>query len=336
MAYRFDLEEFFPPALFDAITDVRATRPYVIEQEALARRQRTQLAPDGKLVIVAADHPGRHVTVLGSEPLRMGNRYEYLGRILRTMVHPECDGLMTTPDIIDDLFIVNHLVREAGGQSFLDDKLLVGCMQRGGLINAVFEMDDRFTSYTAYELKRMRLDAGKMMMRTDLSDPASGKTLQYCADAINELRRAGLTCFLEPLPAIKVDGVYKVDKSFAALLKLIGVATALGEGTSNTWLKVPYVENYAQAARATTLPMLVLGGDPGGDPFPAIREVEQGMREAKNSRGALIGRCVLFPGDEDPAAILSIVNAIVHQGLSLDKARLQLPELRGQYIDALK
>jgi len=60
------------------------------------------------------------------------------------------------------------------------------------------------------------------------------------------------------------------------------------------------------------------------------------MREAKNSRGALIGRCVLFPGDEDPAAILSIVNAIVHQGLSLDKARLQLPELRGQYIDALK
>lgn len=336
MAYRFNLEEFFPVALFEEITNVRATRPEVVEQEALARRQRTQLAPDGKLVIVAADHPGRHVTALGTEPLRMGNRYEYLGRILRAIIHPECDGLMTTPDIIDDLFIVNRLVKEAGGQSFLDDKLLVGCMQRGGLINAVFEMNDRFTSYTAYEMKRLRLDAGKMMIRIDFNDMASGETMQYCADAINDLRRNKLPIFLEPLPAKKIDGVYKVDKSSEALLKLIGMATALGEGSSHTWLKVPYVENFAQAARATTLPLLVLGGDMGSNPFPAIEEVERAMQSAKNARGALIGRSVLFPGDEDPLAILTVVNGIVHKGLSLSQARDQIPEQRQLQINALR
>lgn len=336
MAYRFNLEEFFPVSIFEAITDVRATRPWVIEEEAAARRLRTKFAPDGKLVIVAADHPGRHVTVLGNEPLGMGNRYEYLGRMLRSIVHPECDGLMTTPDIIDDLFILNRLAKEAGGESFLDDKILVGCMQRGGLINAVFEMDDRFTAYTAYELKRMRLDAGKMMMRLDLNEEASGRTLQYCADAINDLRRARLYCFLEPLPAKKVDGVYKVDKSYEALLKLIGVATALGEGSSHTWLKVPYVENFQQAALSTTLPMLVLGGDTGGNPFLAIAEVEQAMQQAKNARGALIGRTVLFPGDDDPLAILLAVNDVVHHGLSLDETRNRVGEYRNQFMNIFK
>lgn len=336
MAYGFNLEEFFPTSVFEAITDVRTSRPWVVYEEASSRRRRGHFAPDGKLVIVAADHPGRHVTVLGDQPLGMGNRYEYLGRLVRSIIHPQCDGVMTTPDLIDDLFILNRLVKEAGGDSFLDDKLLVGCMQRGGIINAVFEMDDRFTAYTAYELKRMRLDAGKMMMRLDLNEEASGRTLQYCADAINDLRRAGLYCFLEPLPAKKVDGVYKVDKSYEALLKLIGVATALGEGSSHTWLKVPYVENFRQAALATTLPMLVLGGDTGGNPFLAIGEVEQAMKEAKNARGALIGRTVLFPGDDDPLAIMLAVNDVVHRGATSEQARNNLDNYRDQLMNIFK
>jgi len=335
MAYHFDYEKFLPQALYEAITEVRATRPWVVEEEAAARRRRPQLAPDGKLAILAADHPARHNSGLGSDPIRLGNRHEFLARILRMMVSPECDGLMATPDVFDELFIVSHLVRRAGGPSFLDDKVLVGCMQRGGLLNAVWEMEDRFTAYTAYELSRLRFDAGKMMIRLDFNDPGTAKTLEYCGNAINELRRANITPFLEPLPVKKVDGVYKTDTSTEGLLKFLGVAAGLGEGSARTWLKVPYVENFGLAAKATTMPMLVLGGDRGGDPYPVLREIEQAMNAAPNARGALVGRFVLYPGDEDPLAVLGVVNDIVHGRQSLEQARDNMASRRDSLMDVL-
>ena len=147
--YEFNLETFFPLAIFDQITDVRVQSPEIIDRHAQARRRRQDLTLDGKLTILAADHPGRGVTALGSDPFKMGNRHQYLGRILRVLTTSDFDGFMSTPDMIEELLIVDYLLQQGGGPSFLDGKVLVGCMQRGGVAGVAGELDDRFGSYSA-------------------------------------------------------------------------------------------------------------------------------------------------------------------------------------------
>ena len=130
--YRFDVKDFFPKRVMDKITEVRVDRREVIQIEADARRRRASVTKDGKLTILACDHPARRITKSGDDELIMGDRQEYLGRILRVVTDPEFDGVMGTPDILEDLLIVNYLVKEAGAEGFLDGKVMIGCMNRGG------------------------------------------------------------------------------------------------------------------------------------------------------------------------------------------------------------
>src|SRR5690606_41064855 len=46
-------------------------------------------------------------------------------------------GVLGTPDVIEDLLLLGAL----------DDKVVLGSMNRGGVEGAVFEFDDRFTAY---------------------------------------------------------------------------------------------------------------------------------------------------------------------------------------------
>jgi hypothetical protein len=197
--YTFDLKAFFPDFIFDRVTEIRVDAPEIIEQQAAARKKRAKLAPKGKLTILAADHPGRGVTAIGSDPYIMGDRQQYLGRILRVLTATAFDGFMSTPDMIEDLLILDYLVQRGGGASFLDDKVLIGCMQRGGIAGVVGEVDDRFTSYTAESIARFRLDGGKMLLRFVPFDERTLDTVDYCARAVTELNRYGLPAFVEPL-----------------------------------------------------------------------------------------------------------------------------------------
>ena len=79
--YEFRTEEFFPEELKQEITEVRVEAPRIVEAEMEGRRRRDQLTLDGRLVILAADHPGRMVTKSGDEPIAMGDRLEYLSLI---------------------------------------------------------------------------------------------------------------------------------------------------------------------------------------------------------------------------------------------------------------
>ena len=331
--YHFDLESFFPRSLFEAITDVRLRRPEVVAEEAAKRKRRDVLAPDGKLTILAADHPARRVTNVGSEPVAMGDRYQYLGRVLRVIAGDEFDGVMGPTDIIEELFIVSYLVREAGGPPFLDDKVMLGCMNRGGLAGTVFEMDDRFTSFTVDSIAALRLDASKIMFRLADDDPGSLDTIVSCAEAITKLNALGITTFLEPLAVQKTEGKWKTLKEPTALIKVVGVASALGDSSLRLWLKIPYCDHFEQVARATTLPILMLGGEAAGDPTGILEEFAAGMRAGSNVRGALVGRNVLFPGNDDPLATAMAVQRIVHEGSSAGEAVDHLVESRGRNVD---
>lgn len=316
----FDLEAFFPRRAMDLVTEVRVDFPEAVVEESRRRKRREKLTTDGKLAVLATDHPARGVTRIGDDPLRMGNRWEYLGRALRVLTTPGFDGIMGTPDFLEDLFIVSYLIRQRGGPSILDGKVLVGCMQRGGVAGVAGEIDDRFGSYTAEAIERFGLDGGKMMFRAVPDDERTLKTIDYCARAVTELARRGLYAFVEPLPMRQQDGQYLADYSVPTLVKYVGVVAGFGETSRYTWIKIPYVEGYGTVAAATTLPILMLGGESKGDPIPVLQNFARGMRAAGNVRGVMVGRNVTFPGPWDPGAVAWAVAGIVHRGVREEEA----------------
>jgi DhnA family fructose-bisphosphate aldolase class Ia len=334
--FSFDLEYFFPINIFEKITDVRVHSPDVIEKHAKTRKQRPKLTKDGKLTILAADHPGRGVTALGSDSYRMGNRYEYLGRILRVLTATDFDGFMSTPDMIEDLLIVDYLIQNSGGPSFLDDKVLVGCMQRGGIAGVSGEIDDRFGSYTAESIKRFKLDGGKMMFRFVPDDERTLWTIDYCSKAINELNRYELIPFVEPLRMDYRDGKWVSNHTADELIKLVGVIGAMGDSSRNTWMKLPYCEGYDRVTLATTQPILMLGGSSNENPTQTYYDFASGMATRSNVRGALVGRNVTFPGPEDPAAVAAAISSVVHAGASGEEAIEITHSLRGKNMDILR
>lgn len=87
----------------------------------------------------------------------------------------------------------------SAGPSFLDGKVLIGCMQRGGVAGVVGELDDRFGSYTAKSLDRFRLDGGKMMFRFVVDDERTLWQIDCCAQAVTDLNQYELVPFVEPL-----------------------------------------------------------------------------------------------------------------------------------------
>lgn len=318
--YEFDLEAFFPLQIFDSITDIRVDAPEIIEQQAQIRKKRPRLTKDGRLTILAADHPGRGVTVLGKDPFKMGNRYQYLGRILRVLIASDFDGFMSTADMIEELLIVDYLVQQGGGPSFLDDKVLIGCMQRGGVAGVAGELDDRFGSCTAESLARFRLDGGKMMFRFVPDDERTLWQIDYCSKAITDLNRYGLVPFVEPLRMDYEDGRWISKNTADELVKLVGVIGGMGDSSRHTWMKLPYCEGFSRVAMATTCPILMLGGPSKEDPRYTYQDFAAGMGARHNVRGALVGRNVSFPGPEDPAAVAQAIHGIVHSGLSPDEA----------------
>ena len=335
MAYRFDVAQFFPRRIMDAITEVRVDRPDIVGVSAARRKRRIRPTRDGKLNVLACDHPARGVTATLDQPLLMGNRQEYLGRVVRALLCPELDGVMAHTDLIEDLLILDHLLHESGAPLLLNDRLVAGCMNRGGVYQIAGEMHDRFTSFTADSLVRLRLDGGKMLLRVDNEDERTLQTLGECAEAISGLSRHNLLAFVEPLP-MKRDGKgYVTNYSVAELVKWVGVCAGLGETSRNTWLKIPYIPGFEQVALATTLPILLLGGPAHGDPLPTLKECAAGISCGRNVRGTMVGRNVLFPGDEDPLSMTAAVAAVIRHGTTPAGAVLAMDEARNTSMDAL-
>lgn len=326
----FEARAYLPREIYDAITDVRVKQPGFADGEADRRARRGVPAPDGKLVILAADHPGRASLKIQDDPVAMADRHELLARILRVLSHPGIDGVMSTPDIVEDLLILAGLIRERGGPSPLDERLLIGCMNRGGLPGSVWEMDDRFTGFTTRRMLVLGLDGGKFMVRIDPTDRGSMATIDGCVRAITELAEASLLSFLEPLPVVRENGAYKVVRTARALIDAVSVSSSWGASSLYTWIKLPTCPEFERVARATTLPLVLLGGEAVGDARPVLEDLRRGMAAGANVRGAMIGRNVLYPGADDPRAIAAAVSAIVHDGSGVDEAIGAMDAERGK------
>jgi DhnA family fructose-bisphosphate aldolase class Ia len=344
----FQAQEYLPPSLLAQLTQTRVSDPDRALRVAGARKRRARLTIDGRLSLLAADHPARRVTAVGEDQLAMADRHDYLARVVRVLQSERVDGVMATMDILEDLLLLHDLVLGKGGPPLLDDKLLIASLNRGGLQGVSWEMDDPVTGATPATVAAWNLDGAKFLVRICDDDPASLKTMVAAAQAITELNALGLPMFLEPLPAVKTDKGYKVIKTAEALTVIAGVASALGDSSRHLWLKLPYCENYESVTRATTLPILLLGGESTGDPTHFMRQVAAAiaMREVAAGpgrrlvvngtvRGALAGRNVLYPGAEDPLAVAEAVGRIIHNDLTVEQAAEILPAFRGRDPDWL-
>jgi len=331
----FSSETYLPLDVVDRITDLRVNDPHRMLIAASRREQRETLTRDGKLNILAADHPARGVVRVGDETIAMANRHDYLARIVRVLVGNAVDGVMATMDVLQDLLLLHELVRESGGPAFLDDKVLLASLNRGGLAGTAWELDDPITGADAETCKRYRLDGAKLLLRIADDDPCSLKTMSACSAAITRMNAVHLPTFLEPLPVRRDQSGYKVIREAPALARIAGIASALGDSSHLLWLKLPYTERYETVARATTLPILLLGGESVGDPRPLLDEIVRGLRAGSTVRGALVGRNVLYPGADDPFAVANAVDGIVHRGWDTDAATAALEEQRGKDMDAI-
>ena len=310
--------------MLSRITDLRVRDPRRLEAAAARRRRRDGLTGDGRLNLLAADHPARRVTAVGGDPLAMADRHDYLARVVRILLGGSVDGVMATMDLLEDLLLLGELLREAGGPAFLDRKLLIASLNRGGLAGTTWELDDPLTGADAETVRRFGLDGAKLLLRIADDDPGSLRTMVACAVAISRMNDLGLPTFLEPLPVERGPQGLKVLKEAGALARAAGVASALGSSSRHLWLKLPYCDGYDRVARATTLPILLLGGESAGDPRPFFTAVANALAAGSSVRGALVGRNVLYPGDRDPLAVATAVDGIIHRGWSAEQAAASL------------
>ncbi|MDN5797091.1 MAG: deoxyribose-phosphate aldolase [Intrasporangium sp.] len=285
------------------LTEIRVRQPQRIADAWAARRHRELVPADGRLLIVAADHPARGALGVREDRMAMGSRTDLLERLATALARPGIDGVLGTPDVLDDLLLLGAL----------DDKVVIGSMNRGGLQGAVFELDDRFTAYRASDIVANGLDGGKMLTRVALDDPGTAATLEASARAVTELGAARVMAMVEPFWSERRDGrvVNLLDPD--STIKSIHVASGLGASSAHTWLKLPVVDELERVMDATTLPTLLLGGDPQGHPDDTYDLWGRAL-ELPAVRGLVIGRALLYPQDDDVAKAVDIAAGLVHGG----------------------
>jgi len=275
------------------LLETRVWHPEAIAEAAATRAHRLPLVGErGTLFLVAADHTARGIMGVGARPAAMADRRELLDRLLTALSHPEVDGVVATADVLEDLLLLGAL----------DHRVAIGSMNRGGLAGAVFELDDRRTGWTVDGIRAAGLDGGKLLLRVADGDPGTVATMVACADAIDGLAGAGLMAVLEVLAARPLPrGGAEHDLAPDAMVRAVTVAAGLGSTSARTWLKLPVTEEMERVAAATTLPVLLLGGDPGREPGRTFTAWKQALA-LPQVRGLVAGRSLLYPDDGDVAA----------------------------------
>jgi len=260
--------------------------------EAVRERRRPG-AMTGPLLIIAADHTARGVLGAGTRSNAMADRGEMLRRVLEALRQPGVHGFLGTADVVEDLAVL-------GG---LDGKYVFGSMNRGGVVGTSFELDDRMTGYSPEGIATAELDGGKMLLRIGGEDPATVRTLEACGTAVSALAAQQRIAMVEPFLTERTANGLRNDLSTQAVVRSIHIAAGLGSTSAYTWLKIPAVDDMRSVAAATTLPLLVLGG-----------EVAEGNEERwadalaqPNVRGLVIGRSLLYPEDDDVAGAVGRV-----------------------------
>lgn len=287
---------------YEALMDARLRAPKELRTALGSRQRRAVVRGDGNLLLVAADHTARGMLAVGDDPMAVADRYTLLDRLVTALSMPEVDGVLASADILEELAYLGAL----------NDRLAIGTMNRGGIIGADWELDDRLTAYDSDHVEEFGLDGGKLLLRIEDTDAGVASTIEMAATIVTELSDRGIICLVEPLPYLKdAAGRARLDTSLDKLVKVVAVASGLGSSSAYTWLKLPAVAEMDVVAGATSMPILMLGGDPGQN-APAVFDLWRKAMVQPNVRGLVAGRALLYPQDADVTSAVRSASAFVH------------------------
>ena len=286
------------------LIEARITNPASLQKALKNRARRSVAGKDGKLMLLAADHTARGIIAAGNNPTAIADRFILLDKLIRGLAVAGVDGVMASADILEELAWLGAL----------EEKVAIGTMNRGGIIGATWELDDRLTAYDAEHIKSMGLDGGKTLLRIDETDPGVARTIEMVAQVTTQLADLELVSMIEPLPYMKnSDGRAVLDPSEEKLIKVVSIASALGSSSAFTWLKIPAPANPERVAAATSCPILLLGGDPGSNWEEVFAKWEKALT-VPNIRGLVPGRALLYGEDLDVEAAVSRAAKMVRKG----------------------
>ena len=287
---------------YRALCDARIFEPASLQRALRDRPRRTLAGTDGNLLILAADHTARGMLAVAGDPLAVADRYTLLDNLMRGLSVPGVDGVMASADVLEELAWLGAL----------DGRLAIGTITRGGIKGARWELDDRIMAYDPDHIASSGLDGGKLLLRIEFTDPGVARTIEMCGEVVTKLSDQGIACMVEPLPYLKDEaGRAFLDTRDEELIRVVAIASGLGSSSAYTWLKIPATPRMAEVAAATTMPILMLGGDPGERAPEVIAGWEQAMREP-NVRGLIPGRALLYPHDGDVEGVVATAARIVH------------------------
>ncbi|SDI04462.1 hypothetical protein SAMN04488693_105152 [Arthrobacter subterraneus] len=285
---------------YDHLSRVRLEDPGAVARAAKTRRPHPGLIYGKQNFIVAADHPARGALAVRSNPAAMADRLDLLDRLQIALSNPAVDGVLASPDILDDLLLLGAL----------DGKLLFGSMNRGGLAGFVNEIDDRFTGHTAPVLAELGATGGKMLTRICLGDPATARALEATAKAVDSLAEHQLVAMVEPFLSTWHNGKIVNDLSADAVIKSVAIAQSLGSSSAYTWMKLPVVPEMERVMDSTTLPTVLLGGDPAAAPDEVYESWGRALA-LPGVQGLTVGRTLLYPQDDDVAGAVATAASLL-------------------------
>jgi DhnA family fructose-bisphosphate aldolase class Ia len=111
---------------------------------------------------------------------------------------------------------------------------------------------------------------------------------------------------VEPFISHRIEGRVRNDLSTEAVVRSATVAAGLGWTSAYTWLKMPVIDDMESVLAATTLPVLLLGGEVAEDQDAQFAAWEKVLTNPQ-VRGMVVGRSLLYPPDGDVAAAVDAV-----------------------------
>lgn len=319
----FQKEKIIPDNLYRKITDIRVEDPESIIDIAQKRQQRKKIAPSGRLNIVAADHPARGSLAVGDHSFAMADRHDLLARLVYVLQSDWMDGVLGSMDLLEELLVL-HALTKKNGSGFLDDKAMIASLNRGGHPGTAWELDDPITGTDAATCRQLKLDGAKMLLRIDAKSEKSLATLLECSRGVRDMSSKNLPIFLEPLPVEKDNNRYKVIKDADLLAELVSITAALGNTSRNIWLKLPFTDNFGKVVKATTLPVVILGGGKSSDIKEVLTDLDAALNAGHQVRGAMFGRNLLYPDAVDSLDLADAIGQLVHEEKDIDGILNQL------------
>ncbi|WP_457965811.1 deoxyribose-phosphate aldolase [Arthrobacter sp. D1-29] len=300
------------PRRYQHLSIIRLEDPEAVARAARDRRRHPGPKFGKQNFIVAADHPARGALGVGEDPVAMADRRQLLDRLRVALANPDVDGVLASPDILDDLLLLGAL----------EGKLVFGSMNRGGLAGLVNEFDDRFTGHTAEALEALGADGGKMLTRICLGDPDTVSMLEATAKVIDSLAERKLIAMVEPFLSVREEGKARNDLSPDAVIKSVAIAQGLGSTSAYTWLKLPVVAEMERVMAATTLPTVLLGGDPEGTQDEVFASWQAALA-LPNVQGLTVGRTLLYPQDGDVGGAVATAASLLRHANRVEQPEHQ-------------